>query len=72
MGSRPQWEYMYRARPVHAAIEGALRKVLSAATFRERYDLPDHAAGEADGNDPLEECHWQDLREAIYDEYERR
>ena len=59
-------------RPLRAVVEEGLRQVLSPTTPRQRYLLPDHSVGEAGGKDPLEAYSWQDLREVIYGEPERR
>ena len=59
-------------RPLRAVVEEGLRQVLSPTAPRQRYLLPDHSVGEAGGKDPLEAYSWQDLREVIYGEPERR
>ena len=59
-------------RPLRAVVEEGLRRVLSTAAPRQRYLLPDQSVGEAGGRDPLEAYSWQDLREVIYGEPERR
>ena len=59
-------------RPLRAVVEEGLRQVLLPAAPRQRYLLPDHSVGEAGGKDPLEAYSWQDLREVIYVETERR
>ena len=53
-------------RPLRAIVEEGLRKVLPADVPVQRYRLPDMSVGEAGGEDPLEACSWQDLRDAIY------
>jgi hypothetical protein len=59
-------------RPLRAVVEEGLRRVLSTATPPQRYLLPDYSMGESGGKDPLEAYSWQDLREVIYGEPERR
>ena len=57
-------------RPLRAVVEEGLRQVLSAASPRDPYRLPDLSVGRAGEADPLEAYSWQDLREIIYGEPE--
>ena len=57
-------------RPLRAVVEDGLRQVLSVASPRDPYRLPDLSVGRAGETDPLEEYSWQDLREIIYGEPE--
>lgn len=59
-------------RSLRAVVEDGLRQVLSAAPANSSYKLPDLSVGRADDPDPLEAYSWQDLRDIIYDEPERR
>ena len=59
-------------RPLRAVVEEGLRQVLSAASPRDPYRLPDLSVGRAGERDPLEAYSWQDLREIIYGEPETR
>ena len=59
-------------RSLRAVVEDGLRRTLSAADTHHRYVLPDHSVGQPGERDPLEAYSWQDLREIIYAEPERR
>ena len=53
-------------RPLRAVIEDGLRRVLSASTIRDGYELPDLRVGDPRAPDPLGRFSWPELRELIY------
>ncbi len=53
-------------RPMRALIEQGLRLVLDQESGTSKYRLPDFAAGDPKGENPLESFSWQDLRGEIY------
>lgn len=53
-------------RPLRAAVEEGLRRVLARPVPRSRYKLPDLRAGDPAAPDPLDRYSWPELRETIY------
>jgi hypothetical protein len=53
-------------KPLRALIEEGLRRVLDEAPPPAPYKLPDRAAGQSEGPNPLERLSWQDIRDEIY------
>lgn len=58
--------------PLSAVVEEGLRQGPSAVAIGQSYALPDHSVGESGEKDPMDAFPWQDLREVIYGEPERR
>ena len=53
-------------RPLRAIVEEGLRSVLSRASERPPYRMPDLRVGDPAARDPLESYSWPELREMIY------
>ena len=53
-------------RPLRAALEDGLRRVLASTDSDRRYRLSDLRAGDPRAADPLETCSWPELHELIY------
>jgi hypothetical protein len=60
-------------RPLRALVEEGLQRVLAqASSLGPGYALPDRSVGKAGAPNPLEGFSWQDLRDEIYGEPERK
>ena len=59
-------------RPLRAVVEEGLRLVLSQQREQKAFRLEDCSVGDPDRPDPLESWSWQDLRDEIYGEPNRR
>ena len=61
-----------QGRTLRSLVEEGLRHVLDSSSRRNSYRLPDLSTGQPGALDPLEEYSWQDLRELIYGDGDRK
>ena len=59
-------------RPLRAVVEEGLRLALEQVEHAKTFELPDLSVGNAQDEDPLDALTWQDLRDEIYGNPERR
>lgn len=65
--SRAKRHARQTGRPLRALMEDGLRHVLSEASERSPYRLPDMSVGDPDGPNPLEHLSWAEVRDLIYE-----